>query len=195
MNLNPSILFSGLLLLAPLSPLFAASDYYDFEMLIFERPGGGQTEFWPDEPQATDTALPPRPLSHLSGGRPRELGPSAASLKKRGLRILEHVSWRQLPGRRNGGSWYSIDSGRLTGRIKVTRGRFLHVDTDLMLRDAVSPQTIRATLHRRMRSNELHYLDHPRLGVLILATPVETGDSEKPSDTPSGEPKPAAPLG
>ena len=32
--------------------------------------------------------------------------------------------------------------------------------------------------HRRMRSKEVHYLDHPLLGVLILATPVEADASE-----------------
>lgn len=32
--------------------------------------------------------------------------------------------------------------------------------------------------HRRMRSKEVHYLDHPLLGVLILVTPVEADASE-----------------
>ena len=27
--------------------------------------------------------------------------------------------------------------------------------------------------HRRMRSNELHYIDHPMFGVLVIATPLQ----------------------
>jgi hypothetical protein len=27
--------------------------------------------------------------------------------------------------------------------------------------------------HRRMRSKELHYLDHPLVGILVMAKPVE----------------------
>jgi hypothetical protein len=195
MNLNHAVLFSCLLLLVPLSPLLAAADYYDFEMLIFERPDGGASEFWPDAAETPDTEPTSRRLSDLPAGRSRELGPSATSLKKRGLRILEHANWRQLPGSRNGGTWYAVEAGRLTGRVKVTRGRFLHVHTDLVLRDPASSEQIRITLHRRMRSNELHYLDHPRIGVLIRAMPVATDASEESSESPSGEPKPAVPLG
>ena len=32
---------------------------------------------------------------------------------------------------------------------------------------------------RRMRSNELHYLDHPYLGLLILVTPLEEAHTDK----------------
>ncbi|MDH3450858.1 MAG: peptidoglycan binding protein CsiV, partial [Gammaproteobacteria bacterium] len=32
--------------------------------------------------------------------------------------------------------------------------------------------------HRRMRSSELHYIDHPLVGILILVTPVEVDASE-----------------
>jgi hypothetical protein len=42
---------------------------------------------------------------------------------------------------------------------------------------------------RRMRSGELHYEDHPRLGVLVLVTPVAA-----PASAPEPEqPAPAAP--
>jgi hypothetical protein len=31
--------------------------------------------------------------------------------------------------------------------------------------------------HRRMRSGELHYLDHPLMGVLVLVIPYGPGDT------------------
>lgn len=78
----------------------------------------------------------------------------------------------------------------LSGGIRVARERFLHVQTDLRWLEAGDDQPEpRAALasvaledpepvvvmqeRRRMRSDELHYLDHPRLGLLIRVKPVE----------------------
>ncbi len=127
----------------------------------------------------------------------------------------------------------------LEGTVRVTGKRYLHVNLDLLLRQLTPPDlttevqsddvgptdfapyyhTYRMVDHRRMRSDRLHYIDHPMLGVLILATPYEipepeapetpvpavpsapikTGDSGSPSgeaSTPaSGRAKPPAPSG
>lgn len=73
----------------------------------------------------------------------------------------------------------------IDGTIKLIRQRFLHVDVDLLYRapyvdspvNPLSreqwPQAFRLTESRRMRSREVHYLDHPMFGVLIIATPYE----------------------
>lgn len=79
---------------------------------------------------------------------------------------------------------------QLDGTVRVELGRYLHVYTDLVLRKPVvieridpetqQPEQTAALLdvpmeeHRRMRSRELHYIDHPLLGVLVQITPVET---------------------
>jgi len=75
----------------------------------------------------------------------------------------------------------------LDGTVKVVLGHYLHVYTDLAFRMPVATQTVqgeglspsgnaiyeyRVQDHRRMRSRELHYLDHPLLGVLVRITPV-----------------------
>ena len=57
------------------------------------------------------------------------------------------------------------------GTVTVSRGRYLHVDLDLVYQD--DSGRFRFTSHRRMRSNEIHYMDHPMFGVLILITPLE----------------------
>lgn len=44
---------------------------------------------------------------------------------------------------------------------------------------------------RRMRSGELHYLDHPRFGALVLVTPVEAAPAP---EAPAADPAPAAAL-
>jgi hypothetical protein len=73
----------------------------------------------------------------------------------------------------------------IDGTIKLIRKRFLHVEADILYRapyidDPANPltreqwpQAFRLTESRRMRSRELHYLDHPMFGILIVATPYE----------------------
>ncbi len=80
----------------------------------------------------------------------------------------------------------------LDGSVKLVLGRYLHLYTDLVYRKPVIVEQLdeetqevleRRTLfdipvqsHRKMRSRELHYLDHPMIGILIEVTPVETED-------------------
>lgn len=83
----------------------------------------------------------------------------------------------------------------LDGYIKIILTRYLHADVDLVYTTGLSanPTTVtpspddtttpinqmtppviyRLNESRKMRSNELHYLDHPVLGVLLLITPYE----------------------
>jgi hypothetical protein len=77
---------------------------------------------------------------------------------------------------------------QLDGTVKVVLGQYLHLYTDLVLRRPVTTETLddnqqslrtnalyqfSIQKHRRMRSKELHYLDHPLLGILVQITPVE----------------------
>ncbi len=77
----------------------------------------------------------------------------------------------------------------LDGSVRLVLGRYLHLYTDLVLRQPVIVEQLDETTqqmgeqkslfdvpirsHRRMRSRELHYIDHPLLGILIQVTPVE----------------------
>lgn len=82
---------------------------------------------------------------------------------------------------------------QLDGTVKITLSQYLHVYTDLVLRKPVVTQTVTAgaeaqpinalyqfpiAQHRRMRSKELHYLDHPLLGILVQITPIEEPPKE-----------------
>ncbi len=92
------------------------------------------------------------------------------------------------------------------GKITITLSRYLHAYTDLVFRrprlsvDTVSsnaPQdqylaayaadtrilnNHRLQEHRRMRSKNLHYLDNPEFGMLILITPYKTVDKALTSE-------------
>ena len=85
---------------------------------------------------------------------------------------------------------------QLEGTAKVHVGKYLHLELDLLFHrnrpqpavgetgddpgpvmesrlDVSRPlmETIRVRGHRRMRSKEIHYLDHPLIGALVIAHP------------------------
>ena len=71
----------------------------------------------------------------------------------------------------------------LEGTITIAISRYIHLYTDLVFRmpqlstDSLTRDQVLADFgiksHRRMRSRELHYVDHPLVGILIEATPIE----------------------
>ena len=111
--------------------------------------------------------------------------------------VLVHKSWRQTGLAEDAAIDIPIDS-RLTdkantnniqGSIKIVLERYLHIYTNLMYqqprKDAVPVWDGQASqlykeypinFHRRMRSKELHYLDHPMVGILVMAMPVKKQD-------------------
>jgi len=178
--------------LIPLGNASADDEAYDFEIIIFERPGMAGDELTLDSGDAPDPSAAVGRLDRLAVDG-RTLGPVAYTLKKKGMIIHEHLAWRQVPGERNSKNWYWIGGGRLGGLIRVTRGRYLHLETDLLLRDTNLAEPERIKLYRRMRSGELHYVDHPRVGILIQAERYEPTVSRDTIDPAPGEPKPVQP--
>lgn len=75
------------------------------------------------------------------------------------------------------------------GSVKVSLSRYLRVDVDLLYErpgsgEAAAPNTaparFRLVSERRMRSGELHYIDHPLFGVLILIRPLQNAPRRGP---------------
>lgn len=81
----------------------------------------------------------------------------------------------------------------LDGTVKVVLGRYLHVFTDLVYRRPVDKNTgaepvtdvsgndrvladFPLKIHRKMRSKELHYIDHPLFGILVEIRPAQSED-------------------
>ncbi|MCP4042695.1 MAG: hypothetical protein GY731_12200 [Gammaproteobacteria bacterium] len=86
----------------------------------------------------------------------------------------------------------------LDGTVRLYRSRYLHVLADLRFyrpaqrrtlrsetgleaesMEEVQPTVFRLQESRRMRSKELHYLDHPILGLLIKVTPFELPQADE----------------
>ena len=135
-----------------------------------------------DAEEAIATAVPPVAATAIeSNMQPLEAGrfkltAQEASLKRsRNYEVLAHIGWTQ-PG-------FSLDSPRplaienllpagtgVTGTVTLTRGKYLHLVLDLTLRTADGKAYVLRE-HRRMKSNDKHYLDHPYFGVITLITP------------------------
>jgi hypothetical protein len=88
----------------------------------------------------------------------------------------------------------SATVNQVDGNITLSVSRYLHIWTDIVYSHPVKQvfssdpnakeyKLIRFPMkqHRRMRSNEIHYLDHPLFGILVLVTPVEL---PKPEEIP-----------
>jgi hypothetical protein len=76
----------------------------------------------------------------------------------------------------------------INGTIKLIRTRFLHVEADLLYHNMLPEQKddiklptryFRLQTSRRMRSKEIHYIDHPMFGMLVLITPYEDPNAVK----------------
>lgn len=64
-------------------------------------------------------------------------------------------------------------SSKLFGGIKVWVGRFLHFDTQLSYTPTGADYSFAFESERRMRSRQLHYIDHPRVGIVTKIYPVD----------------------
>lgn len=123
------------------------------------------------QPLATSTeTFPALPVSKF------KLTAVDESLKRsRNYQSLGHFGWTQPGFPRTEAHYMSIDSqvaAGLTGRVALSRGRYLHLTLDLALQGADGERFILQHT-RRMRSNERHYIDHPKFGVIALITPTQ----------------------
>jgi hypothetical protein len=176
---HPILAATLAVLLAAACAVQAQSGTYAIEMLVFAHPGGAhQAEAWRADPGEPDTS---RATPVARGGEVSALGPSSYRLSgawqalrnSASYRPLRHLAWTQ-PGYSEARAPHVLigdgPGAELRGVVQVSRSRFLHAKIDLVYRDG--GQSYRFTTRRRMRSNELHHLDHPLFSVLVIVTPL-----------------------
>jgi len=65
----------------------------------------------------------------------------------------------------------------ITGNVKLIMSRYLHFSVDMQyIRSQINNDNnmiIPIVNERRMRSREIHYIDHPLVGIVVLATPYK----------------------
>jgi hypothetical protein len=173
---------------------------YDVELLIFrtlnpnaspeqwsmEAAAAGQRLAIPeDEPEPFSTSAPaPTTTTNfpaLAPARFKLTGIYDTLRRSRNYQPLAHFGWTQPGYARNDAKLLTINSlvpagSGIVGQVALTRGRYLHLTVDLVYDapGAAGEPTQRFVLRqsRRMRSNERHYLDSPRVGVIAIVTPT-----------------------
>jgi hypothetical protein len=181
----------------PVSPI-AEAPLYEVELIVFRHldqrgstPEASATRP-PDAPDAaavsagvTDAAVenayPPLPAQAL------RLGNIAAKLRRGGpYQLLYYGGWTQGVARQNRAQptplppQASADAG-ISGAITLYRERYLHVLVDVALLQEAGGQP-RIHQGRRLRTQGVHYFDHPQFGVILAVRPVGGGATEEPSD-------------
>jgi len=190
-----------LTLLILLLPVIAnAARQYTIELIAFQRFSGGESEYWPMDPGTPDISKAahflgtiPEPTQNNFGDNINistsaeqmiplvskqnlNMGPTAYSLKRKGFLVPLHIAWSQPVKSWKSNDWNWVETDDVVGLIRVTRGKFLHLDVDLLLTDRQTGQKIRIRESRKMRSNEVHHIDHPKLGLIVRADRVVTAE-------------------
>ncbi len=114
-----------------------------------------------------------------------KLTPHAYSLgRSPELKIQSHQAWRQAGLTKAEAPWINLrsESEQLQGEIRISLSRYLHADVNITLANpdwsaSYYPVTeqprqqqaekISFRTSRRLKRDELHYIDHPLAGVLI----------------------------
>jgi hypothetical protein len=172
---------------------------YDVELLIFrqlhpnaspeawgmEAAAAGQRLAIPEDEPTPFAATAPEPATTASfpalPPAKFKLTAIADTLRRsRNYQPLAHFGWTQPGYARNDAKLLTVNSmvpagSGIVGQAALTRGRYLHLTLDLVYDapGAAGEPAQRFVLRqsRRMRSNERHYLDSPRFGVIAIVTP------------------------
>ncbi|GMU42139.1 MAG: hypothetical protein IT479_04010 [Xanthomonadales bacterium] len=194
---GPALAFL-LILLFSLLPTLALAQRIQVEVIVFAyaNPDAGAA-LAPEDPDPTfegmllgaeGNAYLLQPTSAL-----RLNGAADALARHARTRTLAHFGWQQdqggerairLRGRasvRSGNATSSAEHPELDGDLRLRFGRGIEVHVDALLRVAETDRAGRPAGVQRFRLNsrrvlgrgELHYLDHPALGVLVRIDPVD----------------------
>lgn len=116
----------------------------------------------------------------------------ASILNKKGYRVIFHEAWTQLAYANKNAKTVAIEGGNpygsdLLGTVRLYKTRYAHVDIDLTL-DRRIPSKVMAAFadnqglnteympkqwrfkleeSRKIKPEQIHYLDHPLFGVLV----------------------------
>ncbi len=211
-----------LLLVLAVPAARAETGLYDVEVIIFSNASARTDDELMDRP-GTDTAPARVPFTaseftELTADAYRMNAIRSTLAGSGRYRVLYHRVWRQPAYDRGHAVGYPVHttatSGRdsVTGAITLLKERYLHLDVDLLLttggnapaaysNGTGSLPVYRLAEKRRIRSNELHYFDHPRFGVIARVTPYQDAEEQAapgvveqvaPDDGGAGGEEPAA---
>ena len=159
--------------------------WYEVEVLIFEQRNANTTEELPETSVKINTegAIELVSPSGPTNGQPTpyqilppenyRLRSAFNKLNNSGkYRPLFHSAWRQSIPPRERADRIHLSGKSVDGLMTLGISRYLHVTTDLLVQKSAEANNkfhLEGALH--IRSGEVHYIDHPMGGMLILFTP------------------------
>ena len=178
----------------PMAPLAAASTptVYEIEVLVFENKLSGLEggELWKRD---TDKALNTKIAAAITTGEippvDSALAAALAKLVNSGqYRVLAHLRWTQTAEAKAVANPVKIksDNAELNGTVRFYLSRFLYMDVNLMLKQEggglfssteKEGTVLRLSEHRRIKTMDINYFDHPKFGVLVRVAPGSTAPS------------------
>ncbi len=159
-----------------------------------------RTDYQPDDNSVSPYPLPAENTQELTATVAPALVPAVVEAPQIYLRVPEdstNSSTTQLPAGMTPDTQtpVPVEVNILDSSFTVSIGRYLHVWVDMIYREpiAISPKidgddqefilpAYGIKMHRRMRSNELHYIDHPKVSMLVKITRYELPESSPESD-------------
>ena len=205
------VLFVGLLGLVSVPA--PAIDFYDVEILVFRQLDSQGDDEELDVPNIRHLALNLElhdlldrtsaiPLEPAIEGYLRHPGQRIGN--SRDYEILFHGRWSQTTYDRRGAPYIRIDlpaigqSSALIGVLRLFATDLLYVDAFLRYRPAeqqANNQIVKSTERntqpyyflkerRRVKFREVHFLDHPKFGILLTVWPVKLPELPSPTNEP-----------
>jgi len=183
----------------------AETKRYDVEILIFEDAHANyvNSEQW--RQQIGDFKSSSKRTANYSPIRPYILTSSYKRIKaSSNYNVLFYGSWRQTGLSKRRAFTISLDqlknrhntksNNTISGDLKLVLARYLHLygDLDYQRSDFMGSRaeyyqdsnSFPITFHSRMRSKELHFVDHPLVGILIQINPVKKKTEDARSTQP-----------
>lgn len=207
------------------SALANGEKWYRVEVLVIEsKDKGALAEQWPinpGKPSFTNAiSLNTDPTADFSLLNDKELTLGRAKKRlQQNYRLIMHKGWRQTLSDKGiaqnvrllGGQTYGTDEYEVDGVIKLSSGRYMNVDADLLFHKpmkvvstanaelgnsneqsqgtahfsevlakqwqedpAARLQSFRLKESSRLKADELHYIDHPLYGIIIVVSPEKS---------------------
>lgn len=186
------------------------ADPYQIEVVVFERPLDLAVATEPTDqlPQCLARAQPPAGAGAISApvrtvdAALYHLATEARALNRSGsdFRVLSHLAWQQDLTEGASGPWVRIGGGSDAGLSGCLRARLTpvpRVELELVREDAAGELYAFAG-SARIRPGDVHYFDHPALGILVrvdsLAPAPDAGPGapvDPASVAPASPPAPA----
>lgn len=178
MKPNPGLarrlLLASLLALCTGSALPQSPALYTVEIVVFRSagdaaalPATGAPGAAPGPAASGDIEATPAPASKLVSATAKLRNKSS------GFRVLAHAAWTQAPAGWNSRRGVSASqlglADGISGKVILERGQYLHFGVDLTIEDGGKRYRIEEV--RQVKPNQIHYLDHPSVGVLAIVTP------------------------